>query len=343
MNIWNKVLLGLIVTASLPLFYVAARTLKTEQSWGEAVNRLQSQIQQTKAENELTAEGDANHDGIRQLKNKLFAVTLDRGRVWFDCQPNKPQIDPQQAVTVTLGLNERYNSQNLEDGLILYLFEQADLQKDGRYLGEFKVSGIGEGQIVLGSTLPLRDEQLKRVSNPQGPWTAYETMPADSHEIWKLVDEARIKELLGDAAEEYLKDGKPSIAGDPPEHVIDGRYVRQLRSYATEFYELDRLRTIGVDRIAAAKQDLGYMQAAVADAERQRQFGEQQVARLKADVARIERENKAVADLRDRLRKSLKETSEANVAALAQNRRMVEEITRFQFQALAEADSTGNP
>ncbi len=340
MSIWNKVLLGLLMVMTLPFIFVAARTLKTEQSWREAANQLESQIKQLTSENERLLEGDATNEGIRQVSNKLFEITMDRGRAWFGSQPVEPQVDEEKrSATVTLSLAEGYDAQNIEDELVMYLFEETGIEEGGRYLGEFKVTGVGEGQVVVSSTLPLNDEQLQRVGTPQGTWTMYEVMPLDRHEVWTYLDEATIRKLLpDDVEEEYVKDGKPAAADDPPERVVDGKYQRPLRSYAALFYELDRLRTIDTDRIAAMQKDIEFLKAAVADAQTQQQYRREEIARLKQDVERITRQNDAVASLRDRLRQSLEQTREQVAATLEANKRMARQFAQWQFEAAAAID-----
>ena len=340
MSIWNKVLLGLLMVMTLPFIFVAARTLKTEQSWREAAKQLQTQIEQMTAENERLLEGDAANEGIRQVSNKLFEITMNRGRAWFGSLPVEPQVDQEnRSATVTLSLAEGYDAQNIEDELVMYLFEEAGIEEGGRYLGEFKVTGVGEGQVVVRSTLPLDDEQLQRVEAAQGTWAMYEVMPLDGRAVWAYLDETTIRQLLPDEVEaEYLKDGKPAAADDPPEHVVDGKYQRPLRSYAALFYEMDRLRTIDTDRIAAVRKDIEFLRTAVADAEQQQQYRREEIARLEQDIERIARENEAVASLRDRLRQSLAQTREQVAATLEANKQLALRFAQWQFEAAAAID-----
>ena len=48
MSIWNKVLVGLICVASLALFYLAARTLRTHQYWCDLARQHEDKIDQVR-------------------------------------------------------------------------------------------------------------------------------------------------------------------------------------------------------------------------------------------------------------------------------------------------------
>jgi len=342
MNIWNKVLLGLLIFMALPFFYVAARTLKAHQSWRGEAQRLENQISQLQEQNEVLAHGGNAQEGIQQVESRLFDVTFDRGRVWFDIQPMEPELDQEkQTATMTLSLPERYDAQSIEDGLVLYLFEAANVQQGGRYLGEFKVSGVGEGQIVVVNTLPLRSEQLERVKAAQGPWVAYETMPNDRHLIWSLVSDETIQELMPDDVEDqYLRHGEPAADDDPPEQVVDGKYIRPLRSYGALFYEMDRLRSIDTDRIAAAQKDLEFLRNAIADAERQQEYRLLEISRRTAELKELTAEQQAVAAEQEKVGQQLAKVREQIVATLASNQQLAAAIAEYQFEAAAEFQQT---
>ena len=53
MSIWNKILIGLIIVALLPFFYMAARTLKTHQHWREKAQAFEEQIDKQEELQEL--------------------------------------------------------------------------------------------------------------------------------------------------------------------------------------------------------------------------------------------------------------------------------------------------
>ena len=92
MSIWNKVLVWVIGVASVALFYMAARTLKTHQYWRELAQKYERKIEQVQQQNRVLLEGGGNAGGqsqlgIRQRRIELNKLLLDRHRVWFKCDP----------------------------------------------------------------------------------------------------------------------------------------------------------------------------------------------------------------------------------------------------------------
>ena len=109
MSIWNKVLVGLIGVASLALFYLAARTMKTHQYWRELAAKFEQRIEQLDRANETLVEGAGRpsapgQPAIRQLRLELNKLVLDRGRMWLHCDP-KVKVNPEPGH----GGHQRYD------------------------------------------------------------------------------------------------------------------------------------------------------------------------------------------------------------------------------------------
>ena len=51
--------------------------------------------------------------------------------------------------------------------------------------------------------------------------------------------------------QDYLKDGKPAAKDDPPEYVVDGKYVRPLVDYGVVFDDERENRMLLADAIEA--------------------------------------------------------------------------------------------
>ena len=101
MSIWNKMLVWVIGVASVALFYMAARTLKTHQYWRELAQKYERKIEQVQQQNRVLLEGGAKQDdqtpmGIRQRRIELNKLLLDRHRVWSKCEP-KVKLNQQTA------------------------------------------------------------------------------------------------------------------------------------------------------------------------------------------------------------------------------------------------------
>ena len=65
MSIWNKILVWVIGVASVALFYMAARTLKTHQYWRELAQKYERKIEQVQEQNHVLLEGGGNQGDRR--------------------------------------------------------------------------------------------------------------------------------------------------------------------------------------------------------------------------------------------------------------------------------------
>ena len=191
MSIWNKILVWVIGVASVALFYMAARTLKTHQYWRELAQKYERKIEQVQEQNHMLLEGGENQGeqaqlGIRQRRIELNKLLLDRHRVWFKCDPKVKlnREDGTAEITVTI---DHPDPHGIAENTVLYGFEEADVQSKGRYLGEFKVTKSDEKQktVVLVPTLPLGPRRSSAWAMPSGrgistrscPTTATTSLP----------------------------------------------------------------------------------------------------------------------------------------------------------------------
>ncbi len=184
MSIWNKVLIGFISLASVVFFYMGARTLKTQQYWRELAREHQEQIDATEQQSCQLVDGGQEENeevglGIERLRLDLHKLLIDRGRVWYNCEPQ--QVDPQTGqVTVATDLPDPHR---IAEKTVLYVFEEADVQQQGSYLGEFKVTAAPEKerQVQFEPSMKLTQRELQRLGRSKGPWTLYEIMPIDDN------------------------------------------------------------------------------------------------------------------------------------------------------------------
>jgi len=165
MSIWNKVLIGLILVASLGFFYMALRTLRTHQHWREKAQQHEKRIKQFQKDNrqlvEGTGEGKQYEPGIERLRLDLQKMLVGRGRVWRDC---KPQPGPQTIKTGQVAVTP--DVRGIGEKTVLYLFEQTAADQGGTYLGKFKVTTFNaldknsNGSLEPGELPPSLQPQL---------------------------------------------------------------------------------------------------------------------------------------------------------------------------------------
>ncbi len=322
MSIWNKVLVGVICFACLGYFYAAARTLKTHQYWQETAKKLEKRIEQLDKENQRLTEID-----VRDRRIALNELLLDRGRVWYKCDP-KVKVNPNEQSAVVAVTVEGQDPLNIADNTMLYAFEEADVQKNGRYLGEFKVTKVDPKQrtAVLVPSLPLNERQLKKLASAQRPWHVYEIIPRDNHELFaSLNDQEKEAMLPAESRQEYLEDGK-------------GDAVRQLRDYQVLFSILHLRRTLMVDRVAAAAFDLNLVKDALAQAEKQEAAAKQEVEETKLDVERADHERDAVAALLKTVEKDYGAAQAAIEGLIKANKDMAGQLAKMQLEAARQID-----
>lgn len=352
MSIWNKVLISLLLLASLAMWYFGMRALATHRAWRSAVNKLQSDLAQLEKERERLINGDGSTKGIRQLQVELAKYTLQRGRIWHGCRPMQANVrqDPQAGfvaqVSVAvdrLGLSGLTDVQELPVDSAVYLFDERDVQQGGSYLGAFRVAAVTPRQgdqpamLQLESIGFLTGREVQRLQasvqaaqqGPQG-WTICELLPKDDHEIFANVDPQLLAQILPkDVVDEYVRDGKPSDPNNPQSPP----YFRKLRDYEIALRNLSFYRAKLIDQIAALTADKNRLDASLADAKREEQVRDQEIAQLKQQLTRMEFERDLAQSHLKAVEDTLARVQKARDELVQQNRQTAEELARAQLMA----------
>lgn len=352
MSIWNKILICLILLASLAMWYLGMRALATHRAWRTAAKRLQSELAQLEAERERLIHGDGTTKGIRQLQVELAKYTSQRGRVWNGCRPVRVDVrqDPQAGLVVQvsvvvdrLGLAGLQEVQELPVDSLVYLFDERDIQQGGIYLGAFRVAAVTPRQqdqpamVQLESVLHLTDRELRRIQSAmqaaqQGGmgWTICELLPKDDHEIFAGLDPETLAQMLPKkVVDEYIRDGKPSDPNNPNSPP----FFRKLRDYESAIRYLHLKRSELMDQVAARTADKGRLEAAVADSQREAKARDQEVAQLQEVLKRAEFERDLAVNHLKAVEDTLARVTVARDALIQQNRVTAAEIAQAQEKA----------
>lgn len=238
MSILTKVLLGLVVVATLPLLYLTSATMKVNHTWRVKVREFDKAVAAQAAQNFDLLHGDRNarvesydpakpvvgKPGVRQLEAALESLKRGRGRFWYAIR-NKASIDP---MTGTLKVEiydanvenpsdrKPLNEHQIKDKSFVYLFQ---LRHDGakapedRYLGEFVVNGLPpdatDALVPLKPSVPLDQAGWDALTNGVDQWIVYEHMPLDDHDVFNDLTEDEIRgRVPTSVAEEYVNDKK---------------------------------------------------------------------------------------------------------------------------------------
>jgi hypothetical protein len=356
MSIWNKILLGLIAVASLGFFYTASRTLRTYEFWCKKREAFRAALEKVQNDNEALRYADYDHKfpnstvtvGIRGLQSELEQLQTNRGRIWEKCAP---AIDARDAQSISVGVTTvQPNPNGISLKMILYAFEDGDDQHVGRYLGEFKVMQAGDNKVVLKPAGAMTEIEIRRLMASKGPWTLYELMPADQHELFVDMPDDRKKALLPEASvSEYLRDGQAAQPEDPPEckldipikakpgkeelGVPDGKYHRLLRDYKRIFTACRTDRILFNDSREALTRDNNYLAEASKDAQVQTQFAQDAMDKLKKSFSNAREQQTAVQGYMSVLQTRCARFKKLVDDAIEQNKKTADDIRRSQIEA----------
>lgn len=358
MNIWNKVLVGFILVLSPVSLYLTIRAMRTHHHWRTQVVQMETDLQGTIERNaelidgtsEGEGEGETASMGTRQAAMELHKMMVDRGRVWYNCQPLQVQDrpDPDTGLDTTIEGVKLATTLPEPNGIskdtVLFLFEHKETQQGARYLGQFTVEATNPPkELQLLPSMNLLPEQQKRLTDSQQSrtlWTLYETMPIDDHAAFAGMSEAKIKAFVGsDSVARYLANAERKFRdyevlvrdyrgrGEQPPPYLE------LRDYEALFRDFHRQRSIGVDMTNAATRDKQFMDEATADATQQEQFRRNEIDQLKTELAEVTAEANAVIAHLDEVKNKLASVKAAAEKLIQENRAVAGEIARIQLEA----------
>ena len=364
----HVVLVWFVFLTTVAFFYLSAKTLNVHAKWQEEAAKLDKNLARVLAQNkalEFGAEGqallpgpetDLSKTGLRHLRHELHRLTVDRGPVWFDCQP--AEIAPDGSAGVVI---EQPVPHGIATGVRLFVFEQ---DQGGQYLGEFEVTESAEGTetargtVAIRPTMDLADWQLDRIAQSQALWTLYRSMPTDRHDLFSRMTEEELEATIPTASrEEYLKDGHPAAQDDPPERVVgykaDGtraadneqdqiverHYVRQLRDYNWLLREFAQKRTLMEVKLAALDFDAVRLNDALAKGRQNVAYRQTELANLGEDLQKFQIELAVITEHLTRLEQQYAHLQARLAKVLAQNVQLAAEFTALEQEATRRIDS----
>lgn len=344
MNIWNKVLVGFIIIASLAMFVMASRALNTHKHWRSIAQKQEAAIAEAE-QLQKVLKGDTNELdaplGIRQLKIELRKLLVDRGRVWRNCQPGKVIVSNNGNTVDVPVTTDLPDPNGIAAKTVVYVFEETSITEGGGYLGEFTVAAVAEADKVLQlePTMSLYNAQLQKLQISRGPWTLYEMMPLDQHEILLEMAEDEIRAMFSDSTEEqYVADLGLEVA-EAPGDAEPKKPARQLRDYAVIFQVQHDHYTALRDDISGAESDISYLQSALADARQQEQFRNIEIDVLKQKLAVFAKERNDVSTHGQSVYATLAAVNAGIERIAKSNQSLVAAIAQIQWEATQRIDA----
>lgn len=326
------------------------------------VNRLRRDLEVPDGADEI--------ESVERLAHNLRLTSRARGRVWRGAVPagevdqtngsvrvGFPAAAPPAQQTDEFGdpieaepaEPAAAGRLDLESNAVVYLFEERAQQRSPEYLGEFLVKEVdAEGRTALLEPLGQLDLDTyaaNRLLGSAGPWSVYETMPADSRDLFAELDEEQLRQLLPEAAiEEYLRDGTPAEPDDNPERHVDldadgqpipaesdiepvsQEYRRLVRDYAFLLADSDQAFAELVALVKGATVEVARLEAALASAERLGEFRKQQISMLTSDLRSVEKDRAAINEHLEQLNRQLGQAEQLLTALLEENAALASQI-----------------
>jgi hypothetical protein len=322
--IYQVILAEFVFLAAIAFMYLGARTLATHNSWRKLVKDRDAQLADLERQIKETREGGpvdptsgkATPPGVRQLRDQLHRLAIDRGGVMYDVA-----VDGVKDGSVQLTL--KTPDHGLVANTVLFAFDQGNLDEGGRYRGEFKVTTAAENSpaIQVVPNLPLSEAQAKALAATKGPWTLYTTMPIDDAGLFAAMDEATRTALV------------------PKDHLAEyAKADRTLRDYEQFFHASFVQRSLLADGIAKLASNIARTESDVKEATGEIAYRQTEMANLQGDLEKFQHEQQAIATYSQTLSRQYEQLRESLKATFVSARGRAAELTTEQLRAAAEID-----
>ena len=322
MRIYNIILMVLVFFATLCFTYMAARTLKTHESWMSIAKAKEVELATLEKKSEELAKGIVDKtqpaQGVRQLKLELHRIAIDRGGVWYDVSTEKIKADT-GAVTVSIDSPDPHG---LVEKMVVFVFDA------NQYLGEFQVAKAAakSKSVELAPNLPLNADDLKRLSTSRPPWTLYQMMPSDDAKLMAKLDPNELQALFQNVAKERLPDILKQFS-DPD---------RPLRNYQVLFHHNNQQLSLLNDDIGQINENIARTKAATVKVESEIAYLDGEKTSLQSDLKNFQREQAVIADYATKLQTQLDAAKTQLRTVYFAAKKSAEELTALQLDA-AEA------
>jgi hypothetical protein len=321
--IYQVVLVEFLFLSTVAFFYLSARTLATHNAWRTVVNREKANFERLEADTKIlqdggppNADGVVDPLGIRQLRQQLKKLAIDRGGVLYEVA-----VEAGENGALNLTLNSE--GHGLVTGSIVFAFSEVPFQDGGRYLGEFKVVSVGEDatKVQMTSNLPLTDSQAQRLASVAGTTTLYTRMPIDDAALFAALDDATRQGLLPAASlQEY--------AGTE----------RKLHAYEQFFHEHYVQQALLNDGIRKLTSNIARINAATEEAQKEVTYRQNEKTNVASDLEQFEHEKNAIANYQESLETGYRQALDSLRATYLANRQMAAALTESQLKAAEEID-----
>ena len=372
---------------------LAAETVRTHHVLRAKIPKLEKDLEIATQQLENLLHGSGDSQGVLDLEHQLQMVTRNRGRVWRNVMP-AGQVDNQGIIDVEIpnpkphglaqgsivyAFESTGTAQPAADGIADDEFaDEAPVDENTeapaeegtqpaevpaanpnarkQYLGEFRVIEVSETGVKLEPVLLIDQRTGQRLFESKGPWSLYETMPVDRHEIFADLPEEELRQLLpAETVDQFLRHGKPADPNDNPldrigldendqrvdhDQAVKFLYDRPLRDYGYLFADLAQKKVLLQARIQAVTEDNAKLTASIEGGKKLGQFRQQQKKLLEDDLAGMQADRQAIEVHLQQLQQMLANAAQQIEGQLEENSQNADRYTAHQLDLLQNIDTT---
>ena len=163
MNIWNKVLIGLICFLALIAAFWSAKIRNHYVKRGAEVASIEKNTKDALAEIEKLRHYDT---GIPTLEVRNVALLTDRAENWRGCTPLGVGKSARNNKYASIMFSVKQNSATtMKVGDTIYVFDQRPVGRGGKYLGRFEVTQVQGHEVAADSLDVLTDGELQNLES----------------------------------------------------------------------------------------------------------------------------------------------------------------------------------
>jgi len=341
MNIWNKVLIGLICFMAIPATLWSAKVLNHYVMRRAEITKMEGDTERALKDIDDARDYDK---GIPTLEVRNAALLSDRAENWRFCTPMNVEPLPNKHVRIVFSVKQDLPTTMKVDDTI-YVFDQRPFGNGGRYLGRFEVKQVQGADIAAESSNVLTDPESQRLASSfqeimqiaragqsvpdaseqstpgeqagesQAAWSVFSRCPTDRHDLFVDLSDSEKERCL---PKEIL-----ALYSQPAENfkAID------FGTLFTHYYKKRVENTVQHAEKLMHQSEIEKSNQMASDAltlcQNENEQLRKEIEQMKAQRDEVEKECQALDAICTRLKSQIQQTQR-------ENERMVEEIRKFQ-------------
>jgi len=345
MNIWNKVLIGLICFLAILATFWSAKVLNHYVNRGAEAKKIEDETDNARKLIDTYKDYDK---GVPALEVRNAALLANRTENWLFCTPKSVESLPNKRARIVFSLGPESAAPMQADDTI-YVFDQRPFGNGGKYLGRFAVTQVQGFDVAADSLDVLTDIETQNLissqreiaqatqfsqnepgdsaqeTQKQAAWSIFSRCPVDRPDLFQSAEdrESYLPEFLQAKYSQDPEDIKTIDFG-----VLFTNYYQKRVENATALaekliqkFEIDESNRLASEALA---------------------FCENENERLKRETGQMEAQRKEVEELCKELDEMCARMAEDVQRIQRNNERMVEEIRKIQMEALQKSGRTAS-